>query len=92
MSADILQRLKEQASIGNVKAVNVDAPVLLALIAKIEALEADVARYHWLRNKSLGYDQIGSFTPYVVIGQIMDTVDGHRLDERIDAAIAGAKS
>jgi hypothetical protein len=47
----------------------------------------DAARYRWLRNKALGFDQIGSSTPYVVRGQVMDTLDGARLDSAVDRSM-----
>jgi hypothetical protein len=47
-------------------------------------LNAD--RYLWLRDKALGDDQVGTFTPYVVKGQIMEPLEGAALDKEVDAA------
>lgn len=52
----------------------------------IQALRTDAERYRWLRNKSLGDDQTGCTSPYVVRGQTMDTVDGSALDAAVDFA------
>ncbi len=45
------------------------------------------SRYLWLRNVAMSDDQVGTFTPYVVKGQLMTTLEGEALDAAIDAAI-----
>lgn len=60
-----------------------------AALAKAQQSEdaRDAARYRWFRDQSTSDDQIGSFSPYAVKGQLM-TVLSAALDLATDAAIA----
>lgn len=55
---------------------------------QIAELEKNAGRYLWLRDKAMGFDQVGAFTPYVIKGQLMTTLEGETLDAAIDAAMA----
>lgn len=47
----------------------------------------DAERYRWLRNKAMGEDQVGTFSPYVVQGQIMRPLHKQYLDAAVDVAM-----
>jgi hypothetical protein len=54
---------------------------------RVAVARRDAERYRWLRDKSLGFDQVGSISPYVVIGQSMRPVQGAELDSVVDCEI-----
>lgn len=91
---DEIQRLKREASIGNVKAINVDTPVLLALIAKVESLAADAERLDWLDMlpKQSAFGKAPSGTWQVFNGEGNMAAPHETLRGMIDAAMAKEKA
>lgn len=60
------------------------------LLARLPAELVDAAaRYYWLRDQACGFDQVGTFTPYVIQGQTNQPLGGAALDRAVDAAREG---